>query len=107
MRELLFIGDEVAVDPLHCTTVPFRVDVAVNVRVEVMSARVVLITTVGLAVAVRVATKSMLSHCGGETPLQSTSLPMGTVLKNRTRVLPEMNGSTIHSRANPCVTVQV
>ena len=107
MRVLLFIGEEVAVDPLHCTTVPFSLDVAVNVRVEVISARVVVITTVGLAVAVSVAMKSMLSHCGGETLLQSSSLPMSVVLKNRTRLLPEMNGSTTHSRANPWLTVQV
>ena len=35
---LLLIGNESAVDPLHCTTVPFSLELALNARVEVMSA---------------------------------------------------------------------
>ena len=95
---LFVIGNPSAVDPLHCTTVPFSLIVAVNVRVEVMSATVALITVMELAVFVRVATKSMLSHCGGETPLQSTLLPIGVESsRNRIRVLLVMYGSTIQS----------
>ena len=56
LRLWLTIGKPAAVDPLHCTTVPFSLDVALNARVEVMSARVVLLTTLGLTAAVRVAT---------------------------------------------------
>ena len=108
LRLLLFIGFPLAVDPLHCTTLPFRLAVAVMVRVEVISVTLVFITVMGLAVFVKVATKSMLSHCGGETPLQSTRLPRGVLPStNRIRVLPEMNGSTIQSRPIPCMTVQV
>ena len=59
---LLFIGIASSVDPLHCTTVPFKLAVAGNVRVEVMSARVVPLTSVGLAVFVRMATKLKSSH---------------------------------------------
>ena len=35
---LFVIGNPSVVDPLHCTTVPFSLVAAVNVRVEVMSA---------------------------------------------------------------------
>ena len=62
LRLLLVIGKPAAVAPLHRTTVPFSMAAAVNVRVEVMSARVVANTTVGLAIFVRVATKSKSSH---------------------------------------------
>ena len=79
---LLFIGVASAVDPLHCTTVPFRLAVPVNVRVEVISARVVPITTLGLAVFVRVATKLKSTHCTDATLLQSNLLPMDAVLLN-------------------------
>ena len=71
---LLFIGIASSVDPLHCTTVLFRLAVAVNVRVEVMSARVVPLTIVGLAVFVRVATKLKSSHRTDATPVQSNLL---------------------------------
>ena len=102
------VGNPTAVVPLHCTTIPFSLAVAVNVRVEVMSAIVVLITVMGLAMFVKVATKVMLLHSGGETPLQSTLLPMDVILStNWIRVLAEINGSTIQSRRTPCVTVQV
>ena len=95
---LFVIGNPSAVAPLHCTTVPFSLVVAVNVRVEVMSATVALITVMGFAVFVRVATKSMLSHCGGVTSLQSTLIPIGVESsRNRIRVLPLMYGSTIQS----------
>ena len=108
LKVLLFIGKPAAVDPLHCNTVPFSLVVAVNVRVEVISASMVPITSVGLAVFVKVATKVMLLHCGGETPLQFTLLPRGVLSnRNRIRVLPLRNGSTIQSRVNPCLTVQV
>ena len=80
---LLFIGNASAVAPLHCTMVPFSLDVAVTVRVEVISARVVVITTVGLTVAVRVATNSKSSHRTAETALQSNLLPTGVVLVNK------------------------
>ena len=79
---LLFIGVASAVDPLHCTTVPFSLAVAGNVRVEVMSARVVPIATLGLAVFVRVATKLKSTHCTDATLLQSNLLPMDAVLMN-------------------------
>ena len=71
---LLFIGVASAVDPLHCTTVPFSLAVPVNVRVEVMSARVVPLTSVGLAVFVRMATKLKSSHRTDATPVQSNLL---------------------------------
>ena len=71
---LLFIGIASSVDPLHCTTVPFKLTVAVNVRVEVMSARVVPLTSVGLAVFVRMATKLKSSHRTAATLLQSNRL---------------------------------
>ena len=80
---LLIIGNASAVDPLHCTMVPFSLDVALNARVEVMSARVVLITTLRLTVAVRVATKLKSSHRTAETALQSNLLPMGVILVNK------------------------
>ena len=102
------LGTSLAVIPLHCTTIPFSLVVAVNIRVEVMSATVPPVTAVGLEAFVRVATKVMLLHCGGKTPLQSTLLPMGVLPStNRIQALPEINGSTIQSRAIACVTVQV
>ena len=79
---LLFIGIASSVDPLHCTTVPFKLAVAGNVRVEVISARVVPLTTLGLAVFVRVATKLKSTHCTDATLLQSNLLPMDAVLMN-------------------------
>ena len=106
-RILLFDGDPNAVDPLHCTTVLFRLAVAVNARVEVMSARVVPNTIIGLAVFVRVATNSKSSHCTVATALQSKLLPMGAVFVNWTRAVVGRKGSTIQSRRNPCVTVQL
>ena len=109
LRMLLLIGVPFSVDPLHCTTVPFSLAVAVNVRVEVMSARVVVvfITTVGLAVFVRVATKSKVTHCTDATSLQSKLLLVVPILLNSIPVLPERKGSTIHLRRNPWLTVQV
>ena len=96
-----------AVIPLHCTTVPFSLAVAMIVRVEVISATAAFTTVMELAVFVRVAIKLMLSHCGGETLLQPTLLrSVGVLFWNRIPV-PEMNGSTIQSRAIPCMTVQV
>ena len=94
---LLTIGNPSAVDPLHCTTVPFSLAVAVNVRVEVMSARVVLITTMGLTVFVRIATKLKSSHRTDATLLHSNLLPMGVVLVNWIRAVVGRNGSTIQS----------
>ena len=108
VRVWFVIGFPLAIAPLHCTTVPFSLTGELSVRVEVISVTLVFITVMGLAVFVKVATKSMLSHCGGETPLQSTRLPRGVLPStNQIRVLPEMNGSTIQSRAIPCMTVQV
>ena len=107
LRLLLVIGKPNAVNPLHCITVPFSLHVALNVRVEVISARMVLITTVRLAIFVRVATKSKSSHRTDATLLQSNLLPMGAVLGNWIRAVVGRNGSTIQSRRNPCVTVQV
>ena len=75
LRVLFVIGTPSAVTPLHCTTVPFRLAGELIVRVEIISAMLVFITVMRFAVFVKVATKSMLSHCGGETPLQSTLLP--------------------------------
>ena len=82
LRLMLTIGNLTAVNPLHCTTVPFSLAVAVNVRVEVISARVVPITIVGLAVLVRVLTNSKSSHCTAVTVLQFNLLPMDAVLVN-------------------------
>ena len=67
LRVLLFIGVASAVTPLHCTKVPFSLDVAVNVRVEVMSATLAM----RLAMFVRVATKFKSSHCKVAESLQS------------------------------------
>ena len=107
LRLLLTNGNPTAVDPLHCTTVPFSLAAAVNARVEVMSARVVVGTTVGLAVFVRVVTKSKSSHCKDATLLQSNLLPMVSVLLKRMRALAGRNGSTTQSRKNPWLIVQV
>ena len=95
------------ISPLHCTTVPPSLDVALNVRVEVVSARVVFITVVELEVLVRVATKLKSAHCTAATSLQFTLLPVGVVLRNRIVSFPEMNGSIIHSNTAPWLTVQV
>ena len=78
-----------------------------NVRVEVISARVVLITVMGLAVFVKVATKLKSAHCTAAKSLQFTLLPVDVVLANRRVSFPEMNGSTTHSRTIPWLTVQV
>ena len=102
LRLLLTSGNPAAVDPLHWTTVPFSLAAAVNVRVEVMSARVVVITTLGLTVFVRVVTKSKSSHC-----TDATLLPIVSILLKRMRALAGRNGSTIQSRKNPWLTVQV
>ena len=105
LRMLLFIGKPTAVDPLHCTTVPFSLVTAVNVRVEVMSAKGPVAVVMRLAVFVKVATKEMLLHWGGVTSLQYTLLPTGVLSSiNRIRL---KNGSTSQSRVNPCTTVQV
>ena len=102
LRVLFGVGVAFAVVPLHCTTVPFRLFVAVNVRVEVMSARVtVLITTMGLVVFVRVATKSKSAQSTAATSLQSKLFPTGVVLVNWMGSFAEMNGSTIQARAIP------
>ena len=103
LRLLLTIGNPSAVDPLHCTTVPFSLAAAVNVKVEIISARVVLITTVGFVVFVRVVTKSKSSHCTDATLLQSNLLPMVSVLLNRMRALAGRNGSTIQSKKKALV----
>ena len=107
-RVLLNAADPLSIAPLHCTTVPFSLTVVVIVRVEVMSATGPLVPVMGLAVFVKVAIKVMLLHWGGVTPLQSTLLPT-IVLPSANRIGSpiDMNGSTIQSRVNPCVTVQV
>ena len=89
LRILLFVGDPNSVIPLHCTTVLFSLAVAVNARVEVMSARIVPNTIIGLAVFVRVATNSKSSHCTAATALQSKLLPIGAVFVNWTRAVVE------------------
>ena len=107
-RVLLNAADPLSVTRLHCTTVPFSLTVVVIVRVEVMSATSPFVPVMRLAAFVKVATKMMLLHWGGVTPLQSTLLPTGVVPStNWMGSLPTMNGSTIHCRANPCVTVQL
>ena len=106
LRVLFVIGNPTAVVPWHCTTVPFSLTVALNVRVEVMSARVVELITIVLAIFMRVATKLKSVQCTVAKLLQFTIL-ISVVLVNRIGSFPEMNGSTIHFRANPCVTVQV
>ena len=107
-RVLLTSRSLLSVAPLHCTTVPFSLTVVVIVRVEVMSATGPVAVVMWLVVFVKVATKVMSLHCGGVTPLQSTLLPMGVVSStNWMGSLPTMNGSTIHCRANPWLTVQV
>ena len=57
LKVIFAIGNPSAVVPLHCITVPFSLVVAVNVRVEVISATVPLLTVMGLAMFVSVATK--------------------------------------------------
>ena len=107
-RVLLNAVDPLSIAPLHCTTVPLTVTVVVIVRVEVMSATGPLAILMRLVAFVKVATKVMLLHCGGVTPLQSTLLPTGVLSStNRIGSPIDMNGSKIQSRVNPCVTVQV
>ena len=91
LKVLLSIGKPTAVDPLHCTMVPFSLAAAVNVSVEVISARVVELIIIMLAVFVRVVTKSKSSHCTAATLLQSKLLPMVSVLVNSISVLAKMN----------------
>ena len=100
-------GDPASVVPLHCTTVPFSLAVAVNAKVEVISARVPVNITVGLAMFVRVATKLKLTQFTVRGSLQAKLLPVDVVLVNRIRVLAGRNGSTIQSRTAPWLTVQV
>ena len=81
--------------PLHCITDPFSPAVALNVRVEVISPNIPSSTV--LVIFVKVATKSMLSHCG-VVHCRSIVVPMGVVITNW--ILPLLagrNGSTIHS----------
>ena len=106
LRVLFVIGNPTAVDPVHFTTVPFSLTVALNVRVEVMSARVVEPITIVLAIFMRVATKLKSVQCTVAKLLQFTIL-ISVVLVNRIGSFPEMNGSTIQSRRNPWLTVQV
>ena len=82
MRVWFVIGNPSAVVPLHCTTLPFSLTVAVNVRVEVMSATVSPVTVVELVRFVRVATKSKSAHSKVEIALQFKLLPMGLVVRN-------------------------
>ena len=103
LRVLLFIGVASAVVPLHCTTVPFSLAVAVDVRVEVISATL----AVGLAMFVRVATKLKSAHCKAAMSLQSKFLPMVSVFVNWMWALRGRNGSTIQSRTTPWLTVQM
>ena len=70
LRVLFVIGNPSAVVPLHWTTVPFSLAVALNVRVEVTSDRVVLIRGTWLELFVRVATNSKSSYCTDATVLQ-------------------------------------
>ena len=73
-----------------------------------MSATVALITVMGLAMLVSVATKFKSVHCTPETLLQSKLLPMDAVLgRNWIQALSGRNGSTIQSKIAPCLTVQV
>ena len=102
LRRLLSNGNPTAVGPLHWTTVPFSLAAAVNARVEVMSARVVVGATVGLTVFVRVVTKSKSSHCTDATLLLDR-LPIVSVLLNRMRALAGRNGSTIQSKKKALV----
>ena len=103
----MVIGSPFAVVPLHWTTVPFSLDVMLNVKVEVISARVVLITFMGLVVFMRVATKLKTEHDTVATLLQLKLLLVTAVLMNWIRAVVGRNGSTIQSKKAPCVTVQV
>lgn len=94
LRVLLSSGVPSTVVPLHCITDPFSPAVALNVRVEVISAN---ISSMALVIFVKVATKSMLSHCGF-VHCRSIVVPMVSVIMNW--ILPLLagrNGSTIHS----------
>ena len=107
LRVMFVIGIPSAVVPLHWTTIPFSLTVAVNVRVEVMSATVPPGTVVRLVRLVREATKSKSAQFTAETLLHSNLLPMGLVLRNWIRALSGRNGSTIQSKTAPCLTVHV
>lgn len=94
LRVLLSSSVPSIVVPLHCITDPFSPAVALNVRVEVISAN---ISSTALVIFVKVATKSMLSHCGF-VHCRSIVVPMVSVVMNW--ILPLLagrNGSTIHS----------
>ena len=60
-----------------------------------------------LVMLVRVATKLNSAHCTAAKLLQSKLVPVIAAVENRTGSMSLMNGSTIHSRRVPCVTVQV
>lgn len=99
-------------DPLHCTTLSFSLVVAVNVRVEVISYSITVLpsttTVMGLVILVRVATKSKSVQLTALTSLQPTRRFSGSVVvRNLIVSLMGMNGSRIHSRAKPCVTLQL
>ena len=104
---LVMVMDPSAVVLLHCTTVPFSLDVAVNVRVEVISFTVPPVTAVGLARFVRVATKSKSAQFTPATVLQSCLVPIAPFSRNRIPVLPLRYGSTTQFREIPWLTVQV
>ena len=94
-----------AVTCVHCTTVPFSMTDAVNVRLEDKSATVVPFTKVELAEFVTMSIRSMTSHSVVEISLQFTVFPAtpGISLKLSSRA-----GELIfHLKKAPWLTVQV
>ena len=96
------VGGEVV--PVHSTTVPLSSALAVNLKVEVMSAAPVMMSRG--PTFVKVDRKSNSLHCTGDETLLHPSV-LGSVGVNTTKVASTRTGAAVQPRANPWVTVQV
>ena len=96
-------GVEGIVKPLHSTTVPLRPGLAVNLKVEVMSAA----PFTGVPILVRVARKSRSAHCIAAISLHPTILPAGSKVVNLKSEGFTRTGAAVQPRVNAWVTVQV
>ena len=101
VKSQLSAAEEGEVVPLHCTTVPLRTALAVNLKVDVMSAAPSMSRGPTL---VRVARKSKPAHC---MVLQVTLSLRGVVGTNRTRDSTTKIGATVQEIAIAAVTLQV
>ena len=94
------VGGDVV--PLHSTTVPLIPALAVNLKVEVMSAAPLWTGPT----FVRVTWKSNSVHCTGDEALLHPRILWSEGV-NLTKVASTRNGAAVQPRINPWVTVQV